>query len=167
MGYSYTPNWAASRNAHDKYDFYIRRSFNGGSTWTTDPDAEVAVEHTDILSILMAFQVRKLERMDRHPPMQQSIMRLLRPMMAVVFMSLRGMFRCSRTTRLALSSRVLSRSRGGPSRKMGGFGPGGLMKTSRIEMSSTWLMELQLICPMSRKLQRICSTVSRWIKGQP
>lgn len=39
MGYSYTPNWAASRNAHDKYDFYIRRSFDGGQTWTTDPAA--------------------------------------------------------------------------------------------------------------------------------
>ncbi len=54
MGYSYTPNWAASRNAHDKYDFYIRRSFNGGATWTTDPDAEdedgneIIVTHTDI-----------------------------------------------------------------------------------------------------------------------
>lgn len=50
MGYSYTPNWAASRNAHDKYDFYIRRSFNGGATWTTDPTAttDVEVEHTDI-----------------------------------------------------------------------------------------------------------------------
>lgn len=48
MGYSFTPNWAASRNAHDKYDFYIRRSFNGGETWTTDPDSTVPVVHTDI-----------------------------------------------------------------------------------------------------------------------
>lgn len=55
MGYSYTPNWAASRMAHDKYDFYIRRSFNGGETWTTDPaptanedGTPVLVEHTDI-----------------------------------------------------------------------------------------------------------------------
>jgi len=48
MGYSYTPNWAASRNAHDKYDFYIRRSFDGGATWTTDPDADAPVDHTDI-----------------------------------------------------------------------------------------------------------------------
>ena len=47
MGYS-TPNWAASRNAHDKYDFYIRRSFEGGATWTTDPDSTVLVVHTDI-----------------------------------------------------------------------------------------------------------------------
>jgi hypothetical protein len=50
MGYSYTPNWAASRNAHDKYDFYIRRSFDGGETWTTDPDTldTETVAHTDI-----------------------------------------------------------------------------------------------------------------------
>ncbi|UFH58647.1 choice-of-anchor O protein [Sulfurovum mangrovi] len=33
VGYSYTPNWAAARQAHDKYDFYIRRSFDGGATW--------------------------------------------------------------------------------------------------------------------------------------
>ncbi len=37
MGYSYTPNWAAYRNGNDKYDFFIRRSFDGGQTWTTDP----------------------------------------------------------------------------------------------------------------------------------
>jgi hypothetical protein len=48
MGYAYTPNWAASRNAHDKYDFYIRRSFDGGATWTTDPYAVEEVVHTDI-----------------------------------------------------------------------------------------------------------------------
>jgi len=48
MGYSITPNWAASRNAHDKYDFYIRRSFDGGTTWTTDPASDVPVVHTDI-----------------------------------------------------------------------------------------------------------------------
>ena len=48
LGYSYTPNWAASRNAHDKYDFYIRRSFDGGATWTTDPLAVENSVHTDI-----------------------------------------------------------------------------------------------------------------------
>ncbi len=49
MGYSYTPNWAASRNAHDKYDFYVRRSFNGGETWTTDPttDDDEVITHVD------------------------------------------------------------------------------------------------------------------------
>ncbi|MCD6654285.1 MAG: choice-of-anchor O protein [Sulfurovum sp.] len=34
IGYTYTPNWAAARQAHDNYDFYIRRSFDGGETWT-------------------------------------------------------------------------------------------------------------------------------------
>jgi hypothetical protein len=48
MGYSYTPNWAASRKAHDKYDFYLRRSFDGGATWTTDPQSTEDVVHTDI-----------------------------------------------------------------------------------------------------------------------
>ncbi|MDH3429528.1 MAG: choice-of-anchor O protein [Gammaproteobacteria bacterium] len=35
IGYSWTPNWG--RAANDKYDFYVRRSFNGGQSWTTDP----------------------------------------------------------------------------------------------------------------------------------
>jgi hypothetical protein len=48
IGYTYTPNWAASRNYNDKYNFYIRRSFNGGKNWTTDPNSEVDVEHTEI-----------------------------------------------------------------------------------------------------------------------
>lgn len=37
MGYSLTPNWAASRNGHDKFDLFVRRSFDGGKTWTTAP----------------------------------------------------------------------------------------------------------------------------------
>jgi hypothetical protein len=46
MGYSYTPNWAAYRNGNDKYDFFIRRSFDGGQTWTTMPD-EYVVKYPD------------------------------------------------------------------------------------------------------------------------
>lgn len=46
MGYSWTPNWASARNAHDKYDFYVRRSFDGGQNWTTDPDGE-GTTHVD------------------------------------------------------------------------------------------------------------------------
>ncbi|SHJ28834.1 hypothetical protein SAMN02745165_01990 [Malonomonas rubra DSM 5091] len=38
MGFSYTANWAAARNGNDNYNFYIRRSFDGGQTWRTDPD---------------------------------------------------------------------------------------------------------------------------------
>ncbi len=37
IAYSYTPNWAAYRNGNDKYDLYVRRSFDGGQTWTTMP----------------------------------------------------------------------------------------------------------------------------------
>jgi len=40
MGYTWTPNWAAARNGNDKYDFYIRRSFDGGQTFTTKGDVE-------------------------------------------------------------------------------------------------------------------------------
>jgi hypothetical protein len=42
IGYSWTPNWG--RRGNDKYDFYVRRSFNGGKDWTTDPDGE-PIEH--------------------------------------------------------------------------------------------------------------------------
>jgi len=48
IGYTYTPNWAASRNYNDKYNFYIRRSFDGGRHWTTDPKGKGIVEHTEI-----------------------------------------------------------------------------------------------------------------------
>ena len=44
MGYSQTPNWAAYRNGNDKYDFFIRRSFDGGKTWTTNPNGVLAFE---------------------------------------------------------------------------------------------------------------------------
>ncbi|MGB5391289.1 MAG: choice-of-anchor O protein, partial [Thermoanaerobaculia bacterium] len=43
IGYSWTPNWG--RSANDKYDFYVRRSFNGGQAWTTDPDDLEPIEH--------------------------------------------------------------------------------------------------------------------------
>jgi len=47
LGFSYCANWAASRNGNDKYDFFIRRSFNGGKTWTTKPAGQggAGVEH--------------------------------------------------------------------------------------------------------------------------
>ena len=34
VGYTWTPNWAAARNGNDLYDFYVRRSFDGGKTTT-------------------------------------------------------------------------------------------------------------------------------------
>jgi len=47
VAYTWTPNWTASRNGNDKYDLYVRRSFTGGQTWTTDP-AGNGVTHTNI-----------------------------------------------------------------------------------------------------------------------
>lgn len=38
--YSLSPNWAAGRNGNDRYNFYVRRSFDGGQTWTTLPADE-------------------------------------------------------------------------------------------------------------------------------
>ena len=38
FGYVQTPNWAAARNGKDKYNYYIRRSFDAGATWTTNPE---------------------------------------------------------------------------------------------------------------------------------
>jgi hypothetical protein len=35
--YSLSPNWAAGRNGNDRYNICVRRSFDGGHTWTTDP----------------------------------------------------------------------------------------------------------------------------------
>jgi hypothetical protein len=43
IGYSWTPNWG--RAGGDKYDFYVRRSFNGGQSWTTNPDDAEPIEH--------------------------------------------------------------------------------------------------------------------------
>jgi hypothetical protein len=45
IGYTLTPSWAASKTANDKHDFYIRRSFTGGKTWTTDPTATEDIDH--------------------------------------------------------------------------------------------------------------------------
>ncbi|PLX89482.1 MAG: hypothetical protein C0618_01115 [Desulfuromonas sp.] len=35
--YAWSPNWAAARNGRDRYNFYLRKSFDGGQTWTTTP----------------------------------------------------------------------------------------------------------------------------------
>ncbi len=45
LGYSFTPNWG--RLGGDHMDFYVRRSFDGGKNWTTNPNATETV-HTVI-----------------------------------------------------------------------------------------------------------------------
>jgi hypothetical protein len=47
IGYTLTPNWG--RKANDKYDFYVRRSFNGGQSWTTDPDRSDPLTTHDVV----------------------------------------------------------------------------------------------------------------------
>lgn len=42
--YAFSPNWAAARNGRDRYNFYIRKSFDGGQTWTTTPSSFLGVE---------------------------------------------------------------------------------------------------------------------------
>lgn len=35
--YAWSPNWKLNRVGHDRNELYIRRSFDGGKTWTTTP----------------------------------------------------------------------------------------------------------------------------------
>jgi hypothetical protein len=35
--YGYSPNWLATSHGHEPYNLFIRRSFDGGITWTTTP----------------------------------------------------------------------------------------------------------------------------------
>jgi len=49
IAYSWTPNWG--RRANDKYDLYVRRSFNGGQSWTTDPHDFEPIEHNVVFRV--------------------------------------------------------------------------------------------------------------------
>ncbi len=35
--YGWSPNWRLNAKGNDRYDLYVRRSFDGGETWTTTP----------------------------------------------------------------------------------------------------------------------------------
>src|SRR6056297_3965229 len=50
IAYDWTPNWAAARNGNDIYNLYVRRSFDGGKTFTTNPDGD-GVEHINTYKI--------------------------------------------------------------------------------------------------------------------
>jgi len=49
IGYSWNPNWG--RRGNDKYDFYVRRSFTGGQSWTTDPADPNPIEHNVVFRV--------------------------------------------------------------------------------------------------------------------
>jgi hypothetical protein len=57
IGYSWTPNWG--RKANDKYDFLIRRSFNGGQAWTTDPADSEPIEHNVVFRVPVIDEVNQ------------------------------------------------------------------------------------------------------------
>jgi hypothetical protein len=42
--YAWSPNWKALTDAHDVFNLYARRSFDGGKTWSTTP---ASFTHTD------------------------------------------------------------------------------------------------------------------------
>ena len=39
MMYAWAPNWNSNTVGNDHYNLYVRRSFDGGATWTTTPAA--------------------------------------------------------------------------------------------------------------------------------
>ncbi|MGD2115532.1 MAG: choice-of-anchor O protein, partial [Acidobacteriota bacterium] len=57
IAYTWTPNWG--RRANDKYDLYVRRSFNGGRSWTTDPHDSEAIEHHVVFRVPVLDEVTR------------------------------------------------------------------------------------------------------------
>ena len=40
--YAWSPNWRLNAKGNDRYDLYVRRSFDGGASWTTTPTSFTA-----------------------------------------------------------------------------------------------------------------------------
>ncbi len=40
--YAWSPNWRLNAKGHDRYDLYVRRSFDGGVNWSTTPSGGTA-----------------------------------------------------------------------------------------------------------------------------
>lgn len=40
--YAWSPNWRLNAKGSDRYELYVRRSFDGGQTWTTTPSSGLA-----------------------------------------------------------------------------------------------------------------------------
>jgi len=47
MLYAWSPNWRLNAKGSDRYELYIRRSFDGGETWTTLPSLYKHWNHVD------------------------------------------------------------------------------------------------------------------------
>ncbi|WP_157067420.1 choice-of-anchor O protein [Desulfosarcina cetonica] len=79
LGYSYCPNWAASRKAHDKYDFYIRRSFDGGAAGLPIRITTVRSPTSTTSSIPRVYPVRSWTKRATMSPNRPSTTPLKRP----------------------------------------------------------------------------------------
>ena len=44
--YAWSPNWKANSVGNDHYNLYVRRSFDGGVTWTTTPASTSDLKYT-------------------------------------------------------------------------------------------------------------------------
>jgi hypothetical protein len=42
--YAWSPTWRLNAKGNDRYDLYVRRSFDGGATWTTTPSGGMATD---------------------------------------------------------------------------------------------------------------------------
>ena len=42
--YAWSPNWRLNAKGNDRYELYVRRSFDGGQTWTTTPSEGTAID---------------------------------------------------------------------------------------------------------------------------
>ena len=60
MMYAWSPNWKANSVGNDHYNLYVRRSFDGGETWTTTPEDWDPVDD-DGMRTLMSRQLRELQ----------------------------------------------------------------------------------------------------------
>lgn len=52
MLYAWSPNWKLNAVGRDRYELYIRRSFDGGVTWTTLPADDGGYTGTDGVSVV-------------------------------------------------------------------------------------------------------------------
>lgn len=51
MLYAWSPNWRLNAKGSDRYELYIRRSFDGGETWTTLPAGYKHWDHIDDIGV--------------------------------------------------------------------------------------------------------------------
>lgn len=61
IAYVFTPNWRQANHGNDIYNCYVRRSFDGGDNWTTDPEGD-GITHWEMYKHLSSDPDSKPER---------------------------------------------------------------------------------------------------------